>query len=119
VQLYLIQEAGGLNYTTLHQDGERPYFPIAFWAAHSWDSLPFHFTNFFAGYTNHEFFLCWSIFCQCLTLCRTRAVVATVRYIRHAYDVWTEIDSSPGFPHEGVQRKQSCGPAHLFPLVLD
>jgi hypothetical protein len=43
---YLIQEAGGFNYTPLHQDGERQRFPIAFWEAHSLDSRQFHFTSY-------------------------------------------------------------------------
>lgn len=34
-------------------------------------------------------------------------------------NVWTETDSSPGLPSEGVQRKQSCGAAHSTSLVLD
>jgi hypothetical protein len=86
---------------------------------HFWYSRLFHFTNIFAGFSSHDFFLCWSMFSHCLTLCRTRAVVSIFTYSRHTYDVWTETDSSLGVPREGVQRKQSCGATHSFTFVLN
>jgi len=80
---------------------------------------PFTWPTRFAGYTTLNFFLWWSMLCHCLKLCRTRTVLATVRYIRHTYDVWTESDSSLCPPHEGVHREQGCSAVHSLIFVLD